>query len=181
MPLDQEFSPSIIRTATPADVDSLSTVGSAAYAAAYGCLWNSSAALANQLATFNANAFAKLLKRADTRLWVAQLDGSIVGFLTMIIGSTNPITQEASGAEISRIYLLPGAQRLGLGRQLLNSAIAEARKEKLGHMWLEAIVSVKFARSAYLKWGFSDLGIIRFNKSVCGGLLDTMIMIKYLE
>jgi len=58
------------------------------------------------LASFTSHEFEKLLDRPDARLWVAQIDGLIVGFLTMIIGSANPITGTPRGAEIARIYLL---------------------------------------------------------------------------
>ena len=96
---EQQYSQTYaIRKALPADVDSLGIIGPAAYAAVYGCLWNNSAALAQQLATFSTASFAELLGRADARVWVAQVDGSIIGFLTMVVGSANPITHEPSGA-----------------------------------------------------------------------------------
>lgn len=177
----QDFSHAVIRRASSADVHSLGIIGPAAYAAVYGYLWDDSAALARQLATFGAEAFAKLLERADARLWVAQLDASILGFLTMIVGSANPITKETNGAEIPRIYLLPGAQRLGLGKQLLNSAIAQARDENLGHIWLDVMASAGHARTAYLKWGFSELGLRRFEKPVKPELADMVVLIKHLK
>jgi ribosomal protein S18 acetylase RimI-like enzyme len=177
----QDFSHAAIRRASSADVHSLGIIGPAAYAAVYGYLWDDSAALARQLATFGAEAFAKLLERADARLWVAQLDASILGFLTMIIGSANPITEEANGAEIPRIYLLPGAQRLGLGKQLLNSAIAQARDENLGHIWLDVMASAEHARTAYLKWGFSELGLRKFEKPVKSELAEMVVLIKHLK
>jgi ribosomal protein S18 acetylase RimI-like enzyme len=177
----QDFSLPIIRRASSADVHSLGIVGPAAYAAAYGYLWDKSAALARQLATFGAEAFAKLLERADARLWIAQVDASILGFLTMVVGSANPITEEANGAEIPRIYLLPGAQRLGLGKQLLNSAIAQARDENLSHIWLDVMASAELARTAYLKWGFSEVGVRKFDKPVKAEFADMVVLMKYLK
>jgi diamine N-acetyltransferase len=177
----QDFSHAVIRRASSPDVHNLGIIGPAAYEAVYGYLWDDSAALARQLATFGAEAFAKLLERADARLWVAQLDASILGFLTMIVGSANPITKETNGAEIPRIYLLPGAQRLGLGKQLLNSAIAQARDENLGHIWLDVMASAGHARTAYLKWGFSELGLRRFEKPVKPELADMVVLIKHLK
>jgi ribosomal protein S18 acetylase RimI-like enzyme len=175
------FTASAVRRASPADIDKLGVIAPAAYAAAYGYLWDDSTALARQLATFSAESFANLLERADTRLWVAQVDRSIVGFLTMVVGSANPITDMANGAEIPRIYLLPGAQRFGLGRQLLDSAVREAREEKLGHVWLDVMASAEDARRAYLRWGFSELGPRKFNKPVKAGFADMMVLIKHLN
>ncbi|WP_353645447.1 GNAT family N-acetyltransferase [Mesorhizobium sp. WSM2239] len=164
-----------------ADIQSLGIIGPAAYAAAYGYLWDNSAALERQLATFGAEAFAKLLERADARLWIAQADASILGFLTMVVGSANPVTEEANGAEVPRIYLLPGAQRLGLGKKLLSSAIAQARDENLGHIWLDVMASAEHARAAYLKWGFSELGSRKFDKPVKAELADMVVLIKHLK
>ncbi|ASP69726.1 GNAT family N-acetyltransferase [Sinorhizobium meliloti] len=177
----QNSSALVIRRASPADVSTLSVVGSAAYGASYGPLWENSVALARHLASFSSDEFEKLLDRPDARLWVAQIDGLVVGFLTMIIGSANPITGTPRGAEIARIYLLPGSQRRRIGRQLLDSAVAEARREQLNHVWLEAISSAKYAKRAYLKWGFSELDISNLNKPVTAGVLDTVVLIKHLE
>jgi GNAT superfamily N-acetyltransferase len=77
---------------------------------------------------------------------VAQIDRSLVGFLSMIVGLPNPISLEPNGAEIPRIYFLPGAQRLGLGRQLLAAAIEQAHDESLTHIWLDVMASADWAR-----------------------------------
>jgi GNAT superfamily N-acetyltransferase len=64
----------------------------------------------------------------------------------MIVGLPNPISLEPNGAEIPRIYFLPGAQRLGLGRQLLAAAIEQAHDESLTHIWLDVMASADWAR-----------------------------------
>ncbi len=86
-----------IRRATAADVGELGYVGPAAYAAEYAYLWDDSAALARQLATFSSDAFSQLLERPEARVWVAQVDEAIVGFLTMIIGAVDPIRSKPGG------------------------------------------------------------------------------------
>ena len=159
----------VIRKATPEDADRLGSVGPAAYAAAYGDLWDDGAALARWLDTYGAAAMSDFLAREETRIWVAEIGGEIVGFLTMIIGSANPATGETGGAEIPRIYFLPGAQRLGLGRRLAEAAIAEARTLGLSHVWLDHMQSADHAGRAYLKWGFVPLGTWRFDQPVRAG------------
>jgi diamine N-acetyltransferase len=175
------LSASNIRRASAADIDQLGVIGPAAYALAYAYLWADGAAFARHLATFSAEAFGKFLKRADTRLWVAEIDGSIVGFLSMIVGSANPITGWPNGAEIPRIYLLPGAQKLGLGRRLLEAAIGQAREEKLGHVWLDVMASAQHARRAYRLWGFSEIGTTSFGKPVRSELAEMVVLIKRIE
>ena len=162
-----------IRRAVRDDATRLGIVGPAAYAAAYGDLWDDSVALARWLSSYGAEAVAAFLDRQETRVFVAEIDDEIVGFLTMIVGSTNPATGEDGGAEIPRIYLLPGAQRLGLGRRLVEAAIAAAREDGLGHVWLDHMASAKHAHAAYLKWGFEPLGSWQFDQPVkpgCAGM-----------
>ena len=168
----------LIRRALPSDAEKLGAIGPAAYSSAYSYLWDNSVALPKQLDTFSAAAFAELLSRTDARVWVAQIDGSLVGFLSMIVGSPNPISLEANGAEIPRLYLLPGAQRLGLGRQLLAAAMEQAHDESLTHIWLDVMASADWARRAYLKWGFSELGSRFFNRPVKAGQNDMVVLIK---
>ncbi|WP_105382355.1 GNAT family N-acetyltransferase [Neorhizobium alkalisoli] len=170
----------VIRKASAADVDVLAVIGPAAYAASYGYLWNDGSRFAEHLVTFGSQAFEEFLARADTELWVAQMGGSIVGFLSMIIGSPNPISQEPNGAEIPRIYLLPQAQGSGLGRQLLEAAVTEARERGVGHIWLDVMASADRAKAAYLKWGFSVLGTRMFSKPVRAGYEDMLVLIKHL-
>ncbi|TCV66783.1 ribosomal protein S18 acetylase RimI-like enzyme [Neorhizobium sp. R1-B] len=180
MPENVKRAPAIVRKASAADVDSLAIIGPAAYAASYSYLWDNGAEFAGHLATFGNRAFEKFLERTDTQLWVAEIDGSIVGFLSMIIGSQNPITREINGAEIPRIYLLPQAQGSGLGKQLHEVAAAEARARELSHIWLDVMASADRAKAAYLKWGFSVLGPRMFSKSVKAGYGDMVVLIKYL-
>lgn len=169
-----------VRPAIVADVEELGYVGPAAYAAEYAYLWDSGAALANQLATFSSQAFIHLLARPAAKTWVAQIDGSIVGFLTMIVGSVDPLQRRPQGAEISRIYLLPGTHGHGIGRKLLEHAIAQARAEKMDYLWLDVMASAKQARNAYLKWGFVELGAKRFTKPVRPDLADMIILAKQI-
>jgi len=51
----------LIRRALPSDAEKLGVIGPAAYSSAYSYLWNNSVALAEQLDTFSAAAFAEWL------------------------------------------------------------------------------------------------------------------------
>jgi GNAT superfamily N-acetyltransferase len=170
-----------VRRAVPADVPDLGVVGPAAYAAAYGHLSDDGAEFARHLTTFSADAFEAFLNRPDTGVWVAEANGTIVGFLSMIVGSANPITHEPNGAEIPRIYLLPVAQGVGFGRRLLDAAITEAEGRSLNHVWLDVMGSADTARKAYLSWGFLELGAKRFSKAVKADMDNMVVLIRYLR
>lgn len=166
----------MIRRATVHDADKLGVVGPAAYAATYHYLWSDCVALAHQLDTFSKSAFLTLLQREESSVWVAEIAGEIVGFLAMLINSKNPITHDTSGAEISRIYLLPGSQKMGIGKQLLNAAQEYANKLKLTHMWLDVMESATAARGAYCKWGFSEIGCKKFSRQVKENFSNMLVL-----
>jgi ribosomal protein S18 acetylase RimI-like enzyme len=116
-------------------------VGPAAYAEAYADLWLRPDAYVEQLQTFGQRAFEALLARPDARVWVGEACGAAVGFLSMIVGSVDPVEHRPGGAELSRIYILGPAQRRGLGRLLLDAAIRQAAVEGLSHVWLDVMAS----------------------------------------
>ena len=168
----------IVRRATVEDAEVLGVIGPAAYAEAYGYLWDRPDAYSDQLRTFGRHAFESLLTRLDARLWIGEAGGAAVGFLSMIVGSVDPVECRPGGAEIPRIYIIGPAQRTGLGRLLLDAAIEQAAIEGLSHVWLDVMVSAAGARRAYAKWGFREIGSRRFERQVKAGLSDMVVLMK---
>jgi len=123
----------IVRPATAEDAEALGIIGPAAYAEAYAYLWDRPDAYAHQLRTFGQRACGALLARPEARVWISEVGGAAVGFLSMIIGSADPIEHRSGGAELPRIYILGSAQRMGIGRLMLDAAIAQAATEGLSH------------------------------------------------
>ena len=156
----------VISRATAADAADLGIIGPAAYAAAYHDDWDDAVGFFHQVKTFGPEAMAATLQRADARVWVARQEGAGVGFLNMFVGSLEPINQRPGGAEIPRIYLLPGARRGGIGKKLLDAAETQAKSEGCTYVWLDVMEHAEWARAAYERWGFSDIG----GKTFSGGL-----------
>ena len=168
----------IVRRATVEDANVLGIIVPAAYAEAYGYLWDRPDAYCDQLQTFGPRAFASLLARPEARVWISEAEGTIVGFLSMIVGSVDPVERRLGGAEIPRIYIIGPAQRTGLGRLLLDAAIEQAATEGLSHLWLDVMASATAARRAYAKWGFREIGTRRFERPVKAGLSDMVVLMK---
>jgi GNAT superfamily N-acetyltransferase len=156
----------VISRATAADASDLGIIGPAAYAAAYHDDWDDAVGFYHQVKTFGPEAMAATLERPEARVWIARQDSAGVGFLSMFMGSLEPINQRPGGAEIPRIYLLPGARRGGIGRKLLDAAEAQAKSEGCDYVWLDVMEHAEWARAAYERWGFVDIG----GKSFAGGL-----------
>jgi GNAT superfamily N-acetyltransferase len=156
----------VVTRASERDAGDLGVIGPAAYAAAYHDDWDDAVAFFHQLKTFGEDAFSQTMAREDARVWIGRQDGVGVGFLTMFVGSLEPISSRPGGAEIPRIYLLPGARRGGIGKKLLEAAEAQARAEGCSYVWLDVMEHAEWARAAYERWGFADIG----GKTFAGGL-----------
>ncbi len=172
----------VISRATLSDAPDLGIIGPAAYAAAYHDDWDDPVGFFWQVQTFGPEAITATLAREDARVWIARQDGVGVGFLIMYVGSLEPINQRRNGAEIPRIYLLPGARRGGIGKKLLEAAETQARAEGCTYVWLDVMEHAEWARAAYERWGFSDIG----GKTFAGGLRpgrsrSMRVMVKELK
>ncbi len=172
----------VISRATGADVPDLGIIGPAAYAAAYHDDWDDPVSFFWQVQTFGPEAMAATLARADARVWIARQEGVGVGFLTMFVRSLEPINQRPDGAEIPRVYLLPGARRGGIGKKLLEAAEAQAKAEGCAYVWLDVMEHAEWARAAYARWGFTDIGAKTFSGVLRPGRSRAMrVMVKELK
>ena len=170
----------VISRAGPPDAAEIGIIGPAAYASAYAGDWDNAAAFMRQLSTFGEASVRTFMARPDGRTWIARQDGVGVGFLTMIAGSLEPLNSRAGGAEIPRIYLLPVARRGGIGRKLLDAAMTQARAEGAAYIWLDVMAHAPWARSAYERWGFTDIGGKSFIGGIRPGLNEMRVMVKEL-
>jgi diamine N-acetyltransferase len=174
----------LITRAREADLADVGVIGPAAYAAHYFEDWNDPVAFYRQLSTFGAEAMGQFLARPDTRIWIARSDDgggpAAIGFLTLIVGSLDPIDQRPAGAELQRIYMLTGATGGGVGRKLLAAAEAQARAEGISYIWLDVMEHADWARAAYQRWGFVDIGAQAFHRTLAGGRGQMRVLRKEL-
>ena len=160
----------VIARATEVDIPAIAIVGPAAYAVYYFEDWtNDAVAFSRQLETFGADATREMLKRPDVRMWTARAGGVCIGFLSMVVGAKDPVEHKPNGAELPRIYLLSGATGGGVGRKLLAAAEEQAREEGLDHVWLDVMEHAHWARAAYARWGFTDIGATSFHRALNRG------------
>ena len=165
----------VVRPFAAGDLTAVGVIGPAAYAASYGAYWDDPMALAQQLETYSASGVAAFLERPDAAAWVAELNDEIVGFLTLLMDSPDPVTGASGGAEIPRIYLLPGAQKLGLGWRLFQEAKKAAEAAGRAYLWLDVMVNAKAARAAYVKWGFAEIGTRSYDAGIRADMAGMMV------
>lgn len=113
------------------------------------------AVLAVERASFSTpwsrSSFLNLLRRTDTDLWVAEVDGGVAGHAVLwYVGFEG---------ELGNLAIAPEWRRQGLGRYLLDWALEGARKRDVGSVFLEVRVSNRAAQNLYTHYGFRPVGL----------------------
>lgn len=146
----------VLRPATPADAEAIKHVFDTSFVATFGHLY-SPADLTTFMAKLTLDSWRKRLEDDRFAGCVAQIDGAVIGYI--LLGPTSlPGDWPAGTIELRTLYILPGHQGLGLGRQLLDWAIDTARARGGRHMSLSVFVDNHPARRLYERYGFIDVG-----------------------
>lgn len=166
-----------VRQAEQSDIEQIGIIGPAIYSASYGMMWGDAEAYTRQLESFGAAAMHRFMARDDTQVWVAEYGERIVGFLTLVIGSPDPIEGRIGGAEVPRIYLLSPAQGHGLAKEMIANAEAYARIEGMKYLWLDAMLEAPWAWTVHEKLGFVQIGRKMFGKGLIP-VYDQMVVLR---
>jgi GNAT superfamily N-acetyltransferase len=98
---------------------------------------------------------------ANGRMTVCVRDGVVVGFV------------DAEPGEVTRLFILPEAAGVGLGRRLLEIGITQARLGHHGTIKLEATIN---AEGFYQKHGFRTVGRAHFSHGLGGEPIEIVHM-----
>lgn len=98
---------------------------------------------------------------ASGRMTVCVRDAVVVGFV------------DAEPGEVTRLFILPEAAGLGLGRRLLEIGIGQARLGHIGPIKLEATIN---AEGFYRKHGFRSVGRGQFSHGLGGEPIEIVHM-----
>lgn len=121
--------------------------------------------------------FLDYLTDANRVVFVAELDGALVGYTLLVFGEpTDADVSVALGddrerplAELSKCYTLPASHGSGVAARLLERTIDEARERGVRHVWLGVNQQNLRAQRFYEKRGFRAVGEKRFR---LGGRLE---------
>ncbi|WP_271611158.1 GNAT family N-acetyltransferase [Bradyrhizobium sp. CCBAU 21360] len=100
-------------------------------------------------------------KNSSPRDTVCEHEGVVVGFV------------DAEPGEVTRLFILPEAAGVGLGRRLLKIGIAQARMGHSGPIRLEATIN---AEGFYQKCGFRSVGRGCFSHGLGGEPIEIVRM-----
>lgn len=95
----------------------------------------------------------ELFQKTGAKYFVAELDGEVVGG-----GGIYPTDGlSADTCELVKMYLLPHARGLGLGKTLIEKCLQAARENGFHNVYLETMPELKQALKVYQKYGFDYL------------------------
>jgi GNAT superfamily N-acetyltransferase len=126
----------------PGDIGRVTEQHGVLYAAEYGFDHTFEAYVAESLAEFG-----KAAPSARDRLWVAELDGRLVG-------SIGIVGREAGAAQLRWLLVAPEARGTGLGRRLVGDALAFCRETKRDSVFLWTVSVLTAAARIYVEEGF---------------------------
>ena len=95
----------------------------------------------------------ELFQQERSAYFVAELEGNIVGG-----GGIYPTDGlPADTCELVKMYLLPEARGIGLGKTILERCLKTARQAGFSQIYLESMPELKLALKMYERFGFSYL------------------------
>jgi putative acetyltransferase len=96
------------------------------------------------------DALYEMFQKNGAHYFVAEMNGEVVG------GAGLYPTEGLPGytCELVKMYLLPHARGLGLGRILIEKTLARAKEEGYENVYLESMPELRQALKVYAKFGF---------------------------
>jgi ribosomal protein S18 acetylase RimI-like enzyme len=105
---------------------------------------------------------------------VEALDGRVAGYVKL--GRVNELAASDHVRMVSGLAVGPGFQRRGLGRELVDAAIAEARRRGARRLTLRVLGPNDGARRLYERAGFVVEGVQRGEFLLDGRYVDDVLM-----
>ncbi|MBC7942468.1 MAG: GNAT family N-acetyltransferase [Chitinophagaceae bacterium] len=106
--------------------------------------------------------FDRAIQDSAARLWVAELQGHLVGFVHVTLGASHELAPAGRQSELLRLYVQEPLTRMQVGTQLLTAAERLAASQGSSVLWLTPWVHNHRALQFYLRRGYQDCGLTRF-------------------
>lgn len=151
-----------LRRAGPDDAEKLALLGQATFLTAFANDHPGDALVGHCLDQHSAARYGKWAGDPAYALWLAETPlGAPVGY-AMLSPPELDIDVASHDLELKRIYALTGWKGAGLGRRMMDAAIAEARERGAERLYLCVYEVNVAARGFYQRLGFERVGTQRF-------------------
>ena len=145
-----------------ADADALSAAGQRLFTQAYGPHSEPDDLAVHVDRYFGPDSVAAELQEPDVTYTMAFDDDAIAGFIKLRRGPSPEAIPAADAVEVQQLYVDAERQRKGVGRALMNRAVAVAREEGRTGLWLSVWQDADWATAFYRAYGFRAVGTADF-------------------
>lgn len=148
--------------ATPDEAAALSRVGMRSFNDAYRGTANDDDIDSHLEEYFSEAAIRREMMLPTVRYFVATRGPTTAGLVKLRKGGAPAQLPEKNSIEVQQLYVASEHQRTGIGRKLLDAAIAEARAQRARGIWLSAWTHADWAVSFYRGYGFGVICEVPF-------------------
>ena len=103
------------------------------------------------------------LSNPDNIFLIVESDNIPIGYAQLIMNSRDEVIHRTKPLEIRRIYAVQEYQGKGVGKELMQATIREARQRDCDCVWLGVWEKNQRAIDFYKKWGFREAGMHVFS------------------
>jgi GNAT superfamily N-acetyltransferase len=147
-----------IRRATLADASTLSTLGARTFVESFGHLYSAEDLQAFIDENHAPIAYARYFADPAYALWLAEADGTAIGYALAGPGSLPHADAKPGDGELKRLYLLASAQGSGVGARLFDEALAWLERDGPRTLWISVWSENHGAQRFYSRYGFENAG-----------------------
>jgi ribosomal protein S18 acetylase RimI-like enzyme len=98
------------------------------------------------------------LSNSDIIFLIAEIEGEIVGYVKINLNNRDDSVKGIKTVEMERIYAGKEHIGKGVGKELMQASIQEARQRDCDSLWLGVWEKNRRAIEFYKKWGFIKVG-----------------------
>jgi len=103
------------------------------------------------------------LSQPDVIFLIAESEGIAIGYAQLVVNSPDEAIHAGKPMELRRIYALQGYLGKGVGKELMQATLNEARQRGCDRIWLGVWEKNQRAIYFYKKWGFREVGTHTFS------------------
>ncbi|RKR83488.1 hypothetical protein BDD43_3697 [Mucilaginibacter gracilis] len=145
----------VIRKVNATEADALLQLSKKTFFDAFAAINNANDMEAYAAVSFTHQKIEMELNTPGSAFYFAVYNNEVVGYVKLNTGDAQTEFQDSYGFEIERIYILAKHQGKGFGEQLINYAIATAKREAYKYIWLGVFEKNVNAIRFYERHGFS--------------------------
>jgi diamine N-acetyltransferase len=148
------------RDAVPADATTLNGIFDTVFCDTFAHLYRAED-LNAFLSSFGVADWERQLEDPAFACRIAEVEGKPIGYVKL--GPLKlPIETDASSMLLDQLYVLKEHHGSGIAKELMNWALAEAKRRDAGALYLTVYVDNHRAKRFYERYGFEDVGRYAF-------------------